>query len=403
MLFVRMAFQNAQRRPARTLMLVVAVAVGCAAIFASYMVARGIAESTERSFARMGADLIVVPEKTMVNITSALLTVQPTEETMPPDVIEQIRSIDGIATVAKQTCYKAGIMAGMPEHRANVIAFDPVSDFTVLPWLSNHLPRKMQPGDIIAGVRRGEDLGQEIQPWGEPANIYGKLGRSNVGPFDESFFTTYDTVAQLSKHDSDGKYSSPKFDPKRVSALLVRLKTACTPEQIRFAIAQIPGVKVIQGSTVVTSTRQSTTILFAGMIAFAMAMLLGSLLLVALLFSAIIAERRREIGVLQAIGAKRGDVITMLTTEAALCTGLGGMLGVILGGAILFVFQNSLVYYLQTLHVEFVWPLMEEIAIVAVSCLALSAAVGMFAALWPALSITREEVYSLIQREEAAC
>lgn len=398
-----MAFQNAQRRPTRTLMLVAAVAVGCAAVFASYMVSRGIAESTERSFARMGADLIVVPEKTMVNITSALLTVQPTEESMPEAVIDQIRKIEGVGSVAQQTFYRAGIMAGMPQHRANVIAFDPATDFTVMPWLSSHAPGAFKRGDLIAGARRAEDIGEEIQPWGAPANVYGKLGRSNVGPFDESLFTTYDTVAELAKNDPSGEYSSPKFDPKRVSALLLRLKTGATPEQIRFAIAQIPGVKVVQGSTVVTSTRQSTTILFGGMIAFALAMLLGSLLLVALLFSAIIAERRREIGVLQAIGAKRADVITMLTSEAAFCTGLGGMLGVLLGGAILFVFQNSLVYYLQTLHVEFIWPAVEEMVCVGAACLAVSAAVGMLAALLPAMSITKEEVYSLIQREEAAC
>ena len=48
------------------------------------------------SFARMGADLVVVPPATLVNITSSLLTVQPTDQTLPVDLGEQIAAFLGL-------------------------------------------------------------------------------------------------------------------------------------------------------------------------------------------------------------------------------------------------------------------------------------------------------------------
>ena len=89
-IFIRLALQNLLRRPARTVMLVTAVALCTGAVFASFVIGRGIDASMEQSFSRMGADLIVVPSDAMVNITSALLTVQPTEATFDAKLLNDI-------------------------------------------------------------------------------------------------------------------------------------------------------------------------------------------------------------------------------------------------------------------------------------------------------------------------
>jgi putative ABC transport system permease protein len=390
-LFTRLSFQNLMRRPTRTALLLFAVALGTGAIFASYTVARGIQSSMEQSFARMGADLIVVPQDAMLNITSALLTVQPTDATFDRKMLEEITSMDGVAEVAPQSIYRVPIMSGMPECKANLIAFDPQRDFTIAPWVVQHLQRPMQSGDLICGGRRDESIGDEVQPANIPATIYAKLGHSGVGPLDESFFTSYESIARY----------VPNAKAGAISAVLVRLKFGATVEQVRFAIARLPGVKVLAGAKIVTSTRQTTTALLAGMIGFTAMMLIGSLILVSLVFSAIISERKREIGLLRAIGTRRNDVVRMLVSEAMFATTIGGACGILLGASLLLLFQRSLVYYLETIHVEFAWPPLLEIVVVAAICAALAVIVGLLGAILPAIKASSEEPYLLIQGEAA--
>lgn len=401
-LFTRLALQNILRRPTRTLMLVLAVTLSTGGVFASYTVASGIKDSMDRSFSRMGADLIVVPAKAMVNITSALLTVQPTEEVIDSKLVSEIESLDGIDQAAPQTYLQVPIMSGMPECKANLIAFDAKKDFTVMPWIVARAPRKMVPGDILAGSRRAESIGDEIAPGNQPVNVYGKLGRSGVGPLDESFFTTYETVEMLHgkvNKDITGTESLVNFDRSKISAILVKLKFGATPEQARFAIAKLPGVKVVTGANIVTSTRQATTALLGGMLGFTGMMLVSMLIMVSLLFSGIITERRREVGLLRAIGSRHLDVMQMLLAEAVFTTSLGGITGIAFGAGLLLVFQRSLVYYLETLHIDFSWPEPFVILCVAFACAAASALVGLIGALVPAWRASLEEPYLLIQAE----
>jgi putative ABC transport system permease protein len=127
--------------------------------------------------------------------------------------------------------------------------------------------------------------------------------------------------------------------------------------------------------------------------------LLGSAIVVSLLFSAIISERKREVGLLSAIGSRRSDIVSMLLAESCFTTGMGGLCGIALGTALLLVFQRSLVYYLETLHIEFSWSSPVEILTVAILCMLLTIVCGLLGAIIPALKVTASEPYALIQLE----
>jgi ABC-type antimicrobial peptide transport system permease subunit len=93
----------------------------------------------------------------------------------------------------------------------------------------------------------------------------------------------------------------------------------------------------------------------------------------------------------------------MLVAEAGFITGLGGFVGLLLGGVLLFTFQNTLVYYLQTVHVEFHWPELNTIGIAAAVCVAATVAIGVIAAALPSWRASAEEPYRLLQAEDARC
>ena len=75
-----------------------------------------------------------------------------------------------------------------------------------------------------------------------------------------------------------------------------------------------------------------------------------------LLFSAIVQERYREVGLLRAMGARPNQVMTIILGEAAITTGLGGLAGVAFGAILLLAFARSLGFYFGLLGIPFSWP-----------------------------------------------
>src|SRR5215467_14312402 len=120
-LLMRVAAQNVGRRRARAIFLGIVVMICVGISFAGFVAGWALRAGMATSFARMGADLVVVPRGTLVNITSSLLTVQPTDQTITASLAKSLTSIPGVAQVSPQR-----IVPMLVDGRAaNVIAFDP--------------------------------------------------------------------------------------------------------------------------------------------------------------------------------------------------------------------------------------------------------------------------------------
>ena len=398
-LYLRLALQDLSRRPTRTMLLALAVALGTGAVFGVLTLLLGIERSMTAGFRRLGADLLIVPEATRVNLTAALLTVEPTTETIDGRLAEDLSRVAGVGRVAPQTLLRIPAPGGGHGATVDVTAFDPHRDFTVLPWLGQPLDRPLRVGEVILGGRRGERLGDTIPLCGVTLSVVGRLEATGVGPFDHGLFVTDETVATLAGACRDRPGGAPAYDPGRVSALLILLDDGATPERVRFALAQRPGVKVVSGGSPVTAIRRGSSALLGSVLLLAAVFLLSSGLLVGLLFSAIIAERSREIGLLIALGCRRRHVVRLFLAEAAVATGLGGLLGVVLGAGLLLVFRRSVGYYFERIRVGFAWPPLDMTAATAVACVLLAAGVGLVGAAVPAWHAGRREPYELIRGE----
>ncbi|MET0629802.1 MAG: ABC transporter permease [Xanthobacteraceae bacterium] len=415
-LLIRLAAQNVGRRRLRAIFLGVAVMLGVGIGFASFVAGWALREGIAVSFARMGADLVVVPRATLVNITASLLTVQPTDATLAADLAQRIAAMPGVAQVAPQR-----IVPSLVEGRhANLIAFDPGHDFSVLTWLEQRQPGPVE--GLIAGSRLAAPLGGALSVCGRPMSVYGRLGKTGVGPFDESYFLSFDALADVvsfcrtsvaagnpppkATDDtpalaamSHADVCSPDLALDRVSAFLLQLAPGVRPEDVKFALAQLPDVKIVEGNTVLTSSRQALSTLLVGISVFTAFQLVALLILVSLLFSAIVQERHREVGLLRAMGAQPNQVMTIILTEAAIITGLGGLAGLGFGAVILLMFARSLGFYFGLLGVPFAWPPLAVLQVGAIVAIVFSAVLGLVGALLPAWRVRRMAPYALIQTE----
>jgi putative ABC transport system permease protein len=168
---------------------------------------------------------------------------------------------------------------------------------------------------------------------------------------------------------------------------------------VKFALAQLSGVRIVEGNTVLTTSRQALRTLMLGIGVFAAFQLIALLIVVGLLFSAMVHERWREVGLLRAMGARPNQVMTMLLAEAAMTTGLGGLAGLVFGAALLLVFARSLGFYFGLLGVPFAWPPLPVLEGGAVAALLFSAILGLAGAFLPAWRVRRMAPYTLIQSE----
>jgi putative ABC transport system permease protein len=397
-LFSRLAVQNLGRRPVRSTMLALMVAVGVAAVFTAVILRGIIQDSMAVGFSRMGADLIVVPRATRVNLTSALLTVEPTPHTLDSHLADEIGRLSGVNVVAPQRHYRLQLRTGVHLHQADLIVFDPARDFTVLPWLKERLDRPLRHGDVIVGARRDEALGSQITLAGQPLEVYGRLGATGVGPFDGSFFITFAGAAALAETSRTlAEDEHIDGNPDKASALLIRLDIGATPEEVRFAVSQMPDVKVVAGTSLFTSVRQVLTALLQSAVVLTVLVLFVTVLSVGVMFSAIIAERRAELGLLLALGTPRRQLVRLILAEAMIVTTLGGLGGLLLGTGLLLLYRRSLGYYLETVDVPVLWPAPGVVALTALGCGLLATCVGLVGAAVPAWRASRQEPYELVR------
>ena len=118
----------------------------------------------------------------------------------------------------------------------------------------------------------------------------------------------------------------------KLSGAPLQLAPGATSQQVRFAVlANFASVKVVAGESMLASIRQGLEALVNGMLALMAIMFVSTALMLSVLFSAIIAERKRELGLLRAMGARRRQIMGMLLTEAGVATAIGGLMGSSLG------------------------------------------------------------------------
>ncbi len=398
---VALALQNLRRKPFRACALALAVAVGCGAVFATATLMLGVEQSLALGFSRLGADLLVVPKGTLVNIRAALLTGEPSPFYMGQGVLEEVLKLGGVSRAAPQLFVTSADAFCCVIANAFIVGFDPARDFTVLPWVTERLNRPMARDDVIVGGLVRHQPGDALYFYGQGLTVYGKLGRTGVGVYDNGFFMTLDRVHELAERSRNRSGVVPlPLERGKISAVLVQLAVDAKPEAVRFAIGRDPEVKVVVAGSLITSVRQTMVALSGGTLLLSAVLFVGNILMISAIFSTVVNERRRELGLLRAIGARKRTVFRLILTEALILTFGGGLLGVVLGVILLRLFERTIAFYLLSLNIPFLWPSVATVLLVGVSCLGLSLSIGALGALYPALTASKLEPYDLIRASE---
>jgi putative ABC transport system permease protein len=372
--WLALSLKEWRRRPLRTGVTAAGVAIAVAAMFSLLAFHDGYRDGMKNEIDRLGAHVLVVPKGCPYDAASMALHGANWPCYLSTAHFEEVRSIPGVAHAAP--AFMAALTASNGVQTVYVGIDESMLALRAAWRVDGAFPRAS--GEILAGAEaarlRGWRVGQRValpELPGEGGVVSGIL-QATRGSDDAFLYTRLQDAQRWFQK------------PGQLTHVLVKLKDASLSDGTLIAMRGcdagmdmniVPLTHLFQTiQTLVNSTR----------------LLLGCVALIGLLVAATgvsnavlmsVAERSREIGVMRAIGASRGDVFKLIWLETIHVCFAGGIAGVLLA----FAASRALEAWLRSrLPFAPTDALIRWEWWIAGACVAGAAALGGFAALLPA-------------------
>ena len=323
MTLVGFAYSNLLRRPARTLLTILGIALAIGTAVALLALGRGISDSLGEGFTERSSELLITP-RNVVDITAMRL---------PEGLAADLAAIEGVTEVFGELYVFTSTSDG--DHVAVTGISDTPSKWATVPVASGRRPdatrREIMLGDVIAQTL-GAKIGDRIELLDEDFEVVG--------------ITAYGTALNRGVVVMPLKVlQEASLRLKQVSTFSIRLDAALGPEQrqdLRRKIEQQLSVIVSDMQEIADrlSGDRNITILKAVSNAISIvAVVMGGLNLLATLLLSV-QERTREIGMLCAIGWNDRLVVSLIMIEGLFIGVLGCAGGVLVGIAASSLFSS---------------------------------------------------------------
>jgi len=328
----RLALLNVRRRPLRSGLTALGVAIGVTTVVGLLGLSGGVQRAIERQLARLGPDLVLLLPATPPAPGAAPST---SGATFSLD-LKKLGALPGAAEVGALLRRTLPVRTSSVQGFFTVIGVAPrVEEFTrFVSRFELALGRFPQTRDEILLTQAAArdlrlDLGDTLEIAGEAFTVGGILrptGDSNVeGAIFLSLETLWTLVDAGAQEISLAWARAGGPEPQRVEALAREVEAQLAAQGLagRMLVQTAPRVlEVVEG--VLGALRGAFTALAA------IALLVGAVGLTNTMYTAVL-ERRREIGVLLALGARPSQIAALYLLEAGLLGLLGGALGLIAG------------------------------------------------------------------------
>jgi putative ABC transport system permease protein len=223
-----------------------------------------------------------------------------------------------------------------------VVAYDPATDFVLDPWLGPAPPEHLALGEAVAGALVMPVEGATLDVHGYPIEIVAKL-EPTESDIDQTIFVSFETGQALFVHVQAQPKPAFEIMPESISSAMVKVELGADPHEVAVRILeQVPGVVPIESTGFFQTQRGQMVGLLRAVLGLLAITWLLSMFFIGLVFSLAANERRRQIGVLRALGATAAFVFRSLLAEGAVLAVAGGVLGIGLAVLIIGLFDQQL-------------------------------------------------------------
>jgi putative ABC transport system permease protein len=323
------AVKNLKRKSFRSVVLVISIGLLVSILVFGASFIKSVEASLERASDRLGADVLVVPMGARDYAEEVLLETKVKTFYMDKGIIDEVRKVEGVGDLTYQTYLETilGVCCDIPA--AKVVAFDQESDFIVKPWLDKVLGRSLKKGEAILGYGAQENMGlldvDSSVLFGNKFKIVGVLEKTGTG-LDNAIFVTEENINDIIEK---GKSALKKGE---ISLIFVKVKDGYDPykvgRKIENAILKVDvTTRSDIGKDIISNLKDINKV-------FLMTIVLASVLSIFLtwtIFTAIVNERFREVGIMRAIGAKGSHIVAMFIIEVFMLGLMGSVVGIAFG------------------------------------------------------------------------
>jgi putative ABC transport system permease protein len=395
--FTRLAMKDLARNPFRSWMVFLCAALVAGLCLATVLIERGSGDAVRLTQQRLGADILVVPRDAEAKVESALLMGTPSRTYMAESAVAKVRAVPGVAAASPQlylttlsgaSCCSVSSMF--------MVAYDPATDFTIQPWLKKTLGGGLKLGEVVGGTYIFVPAGEEnIKIFNYILTLKSNL-QPTGGALDQSMFLTMDTARDVARLSKTRAVKPLVIPDGKVSSVLVKVSPGTDPQKVAASIMkQVPEATPVLAPKMFGTFRGQMSSMTSGLVLI-LGLTIGlSLLLVAVVFSMATHERRREIGVLRALGAGRGQVAGSLVIQAVVLAAAGGATGIALAGVGVYLFHDLIV---KRAGFPFMFPSLSSLLPLVAAGLSAAIAAAVAASFLPALRTSMQDP-SLARRE----
>ncbi len=393
-----LALKNLKRKFIRTFVLLLLVAVVTGTLLSATIFISGMQNALRIGTYRLGADVLVVPEKNESQAKAALLSGEPTSFYMDGDVYDKVKDVEGVKRASTQLFIKPTSFTCCYNVETFLVAFDPSTDFTVTPWLQKKLKKPLADDEVIAGSAMPLMTDDIIPFFGTPFNVAGTLEPTGMKFFDQSIFMTMQAAFEMAEKSKGRSVQPLELEKGKISAVLVQVEDGFTPERVAIRIEhQIEGIKAIASDEVTSTVRRQLAGLLKGILLISAILWILALLMTGFSFYMIVNERQRELGLLRAMGATKTHVFRLIITEAVILSLAGGIAGIVAGGGLLSVSKAVIT---RNLKLPYLLPSLPVLTELAAGALIFAVITGLLASLLPAVFASSMEPYDAIRKGE---
>ncbi|MBW9158196.1 ABC transporter permease [Clostridium tagluense] len=392
------SLQNIKHRAFRNGFMIFFVFLQTFALFFSTMLMmnmeRGIINTTER----MGAEVIVVPNKNSKELQESLFMGKPCTIYFDRQWVNKLKGVKGVNKISPQL-YLATLEAACCEAAVQLIAIDPETDFLIEPWLKTQGDLELKKGQVVVGHDVIAKVGEKVTFYNTEFQVAAKLSKTSMG-YDNSVFMSFDTVFELANSKSANNNLKLDNSENLISMIAIDAEEGYSPDKLAVEIQHVyndDDIAVHTANSLFSGiaaelkkfTSYSSVLIVILFIATAMALIS--------IFTITINERKREFGILYTLGANGRQIFSMIIIEALIISIIGGVLGVLVSEGLLLLFKNFIGMSFGIPYFEMTFT---EVLLVSSKCMLVSVLTGFIASFYSAYKISKEEPYALIRENE---